>query len=432
VKRNLLIGATLTVALIGLGVTERALEQAAQAQAKTAQVPIFEVDPFWPKPMNNVVFGMTIGLGVDEKDQVWIIHRGNDAGNLDGTEFAHPPAAPAGQAGAAGGRGAAAPAGGRGAAAAGGYYSPSPNAVSECCDPAAPVVAFDQAGNVVHSWGGPSLHPDWPESNHGIVVDHKGIVWIGGNGGPDAHILKFTREGKFIGMFGKKGARMVDGKAVANSNDMENFGRVAKIFIDPKANEAYVADGYFNKRVAVIDMDSGKIKRYWGAYGNKPDDAPIGRYDPKAPLAQQFRTPVHCAEMSNDGFVYVCDRPNDRIQVFTKEGKFVKEKQLFPETLSDGSIWDIAFSRDPQQRFLYVADGANEHVYIVDRNSLEIVSQFGVGGRGPGQFRGVHSIAVDSKGNIYTTETYTGKRLQKFVFKGMGAPQKGVPWPARK
>ena len=295
--------------------------------------------------------------------------------------------------------------------------------MSECCDPAPPVVAFDQAGNVVYSWGGPSLHPDWPDSNHGIIVDQKGIVWIGGNGGPDSHILKFTREGKFVGMFGKKGARMVDGKPVANSNDMDAFGRVAKIFIDPKANEAYVADGYFNKRVAVVDMDSGKIKRYWGAYGNKPDDAPLpplrseGAAGAAVPHAGALR------EMSNDGMVYVCDRPNDRIQVFTKEGKFVKEKQFFPETLSDGSVWDIAFSRDPQQRFLYMADGANEHVYIIDRNSLEVVSQFGEGGRQPGQFRGVHSIAVDSKGNIYTTETYTGKRLQKFVFKGMGAPQ---------
>jgi hypothetical protein len=417
VKRNLLIGAIFIAALGLLGITERVLEQSAEAQAKSAvQVPIFEVDPFWPKTMpQKWVFGQTIGLGIDEKDQVWIIHRGNDPGNLDGTEFAHPPA---GQA----------PGGAGPGAAKGGYYQPG-SQVSECCDPAPPVVAFDQAGNVVHSWGGPSLHPDWPDSNHGIIVDQKGIVWIGGNGGPDSHILKFTREGKFVGMFGKKGARMVDGKPVANSNDMDNFGRVAKIFIDPKANEAYVADGYFNKRVAVIDMDSGKIKRYWGAYGNKPDDAPMPRYDPAAPLAQQFRTPVHCAEMSNDGNVYVCDRPNDRLQVFTKEGKFVKEKQFFPQTLSDGSVWDIAFSRDPQQRWIYMADGANEHVYVIDRNSLEIVSQFGDGGRQPGQFRGVHSIAVDSKGNIYTTETYTGKRLQKFVFKGMGAPQKGVPWP---
>jgi DNA-binding beta-propeller fold protein YncE len=408
VKRNLLIGATFVVAIFGLVAAERALEQTAAAQAKSGQVPIFEVDPFWPKPMpKNWVFGQTIGLGIDEKDQVWIIHRGNDPTNLDGTEYATPPANPKV------------------------YYAPGTTRVSECCDPAPPVVAFDQGGNVVQSWGGPSLHPDWPDSNHGIIVDHKGNVWIGGNGGPDAHIMKFTREGKFVGMFGKKGARLVDGKPVANSHDMDNFGRVAKVFIDPKENEAYVADGYFNKRVAVIDMDSGKIKRFWGAYGNKPDDTPIGRYDPKAPLAQQFRTPVHCAELSSDGFVYVCDRPNDRIQVFSKEGKFVKEKQLFPDTLSDGSVWDIAFSRDPKQQYIYVADGANEHVYIVDRNSLEIVSQFGTGGRQPGQFRGVHSIAVDSKGNIYTTETYTGKRLQKFVFKGMGPRQQGVPWPTK-
>jgi 6-phosphogluconolactonase (cycloisomerase 2 family) len=418
VRRNLLTGATFVVALVALGVAERALEQTAEAQAKTGQVPIFEVDPFWPKTMpNNWVFGMTIGLGIDEKDQVWVIHRGNDPGNIDRTEFAFPSQMPQ----AAGAKPGAKP----GPPAAAGR-------VSECCNPAPPVVAFDQGGNVVHSWGGAEHHPEWPESNHGIVVDHKGIVWIGGNGGPDAHILKFTREGKFVGQIGKKGARMVDGKPVANSHDMDNFGRVAKIFIDPKNNEAYVADGYFNKRVAVVDMDSGKIKRYWGAYGAKPDDSPMPRYDPKAPPDKQFRTPVHCAEMSTDGHVYVCDRPNDRIQVFTREGKFVKEQRIFPETLSDGSVWDIAFSRDPQQRFLYVADGANEHVYILDRQSLEIVSQFGTGGRQPGQFLGVHSIAVDSKGNIYTTETYTGKRLQKFVFKGMGAPQKGAPWPGAK
>jgi len=307
VKRNLLIGATFVVALLALGVTERSLERTVTAQAKSAgQVPIFEVDPYWPKTMpKHWVFGQTIGLGIDEKDQVWIIHRGNDPGNLDGTEFAHPPAGQAPQGGGPG-------------AAKGGYYKPG-NYVSECCDPAPPVVAFNQAGDVVYGWGGPETHPDWPESNHGIIVDQKGIVWIGGNGGPDSHIMKFTREGKFVGMFGKKGARMVDGKPVANSNDMDAFGRVAKIFLDPKANEAYVADGYFNKRVAVIDMDSGKIKRYWGAYGNKPDDAPMGRYDPKAPLAQQFRTPVHCAEMSNDGMIYVCDRPNDRVQVRNPE-----------------------------------------------------------------------------------------------------------------
>lgn len=437
-KRNLLVGATFVAVLLTLGISQNVLEEKAAAQAKAStQAPRFEVDPFWPKPMpNNWVFGMTIGLGIDEKDQVWIIHRGNDPGNIDRTDLAFPPpVAPGG-----GGRGGGAAA--RGGAPATPAPAPAaatakPSRVSECCLPAPPVVAFDPAGNVVASWGGPSITSEWPESNHGIVVDHKGFVWIGGNGGPDAHILKFTRDGKLVAEFGKKGARMVDGKPVRNSNDMNAFGRVAKIFIEPKANEAYLADGYFNRRVAVIDMDSGKIKRYWGGSGLPPDDTdPLPPYDPKSPPIKAFRNPVHCAEVSNDGFVYVCDRPNDRLQVFTKEGKFVKEKQFYPETRSDGSVWDVAFSRDPQQRWLYMADGANEHVYIIDRQSLEVVSLFGYGGRQPGLFFGVHSIATDSQGNIYTTETYTGKRLQKFVYKGMGPARTdrgpgAVPWPVK-
>ena len=140
-----------------------------------------------------------------------------------------------------------------------------------------------------------------------------------------------------MAQYGKAGARK-DPKSpadkpafIANSNDMDNFGRVAKIFIDPKANEGYVADGYFNHRVAVIDLDNGKIKRFWGAYGKPPTDEVLGRYNPGEPPAQQFRNPVHCAEMSNDGMVYVCDRPNDRVQVFTKEGKFVSEHFIQPE-----------------------------------------------------------------------------------------------------
>jgi len=153
--------------------------------------------------------------------------------------------------------------------------------------------------------------------------------------------------------------------------------------------------------------------------------------DPAAPVAQPFRTPVHCAEMSNDGFVYVCDRPNDRIQIFTREGKFVREVFVARETRADGSVWDIAFSKDADQQFLYVADGVNEHVRVFDRKSMEELYNFGYGGRQPGMFLGVHSIATDSKGNIYTTETYTGKRLQRFVNKGLGSiPKSGqVPWP---
>jgi DNA-binding beta-propeller fold protein YncE len=215
---------------------------------------------------------------------------------------------------------------------------------------------------------------------------------------------------------------------------MTSFGRVAKIAFDAAANEAYLADGYSNKRVAVVDMDSGNLKRFWGAYGRTPVDTNMGPYNPDAPLAQQFRNPVHCAEPANDGLVYVCDRPNDRIQVFRQDGSFVKEQRIAPRTLGDGSVWDIAFSRDPAQRYLYLADGKNERIYVIERQTLEILYTFGDGGRQPGQFFGVHSIATDSKGNIYTTETYEGKRLQKFAFKGMGrVPRgsRGVPWPRR-
>src|SRR5499433_3253524 len=298
---------------------------------------------------------------------------------------------------------------------------------SECCVPAPPVLEFDPEGNLVKAWGGPGQGFEWPESNHGITPDSKGNLFIGGNGGNDGHILKFTRDGKFVKQFGFA-------YASAGSNDMWAFNKVAKISLDEPANEAYIADGYGNHRVAVIDMDTGKIKRYWGAYGNKPDDTPLGVYNPDAPLAKQFRNPVHCAEPSLDGNVYVCDRPNDRIQVFTKDGKFVKETQVLKMTRGDGSTWDIAFSKDAQQKYLYLADGANEKIHVFDRQSLTELTSFGDGGRQPGQFYAVHSIATDSKGNIYTTETYRGQRLQKFAYKGLGPVTKqnqGTVWPTR-
>jgi DNA-binding beta-propeller fold protein YncE len=274
-------------------------------------------------------------------------------------------------------------------------------------------------------WPGAGL--EWPQSNHGIHIDYKGNVWIGGNGEKDAHILKFTKDGKFLMQVGGLGKN-------AGSNDLENFGRVAKIWVDPRTNEAYIADGYLNKRVAVIDADTGRMKRYWGAYGNKPDDTKLGNYDPKAPPAQQFRNPVHCVERSKDGLVYVCDRTNDRVQVFRPDGTFVKEAFFAKNTLGSGSAWDIAFSRDPEQRFIFLADGQNNRVRIIVRDTLEEVTAFGDGGRQPGQFYGVHSIATDSKGNVYTTETWEGKRLQKFVYKGIGnvmAANQGVLWPKR-
>lgn len=242
---------------------------------------------------------------------------------------------------------------------------------------------------------------------------------------PRFTVLKFTRDGTFIAQFGKP-------MAGRNSLSTSDFAGVAMMSFDEKANEAFVADGYRNRRIVVIDMTTGAIKRFWGAYGNKPDDSDTATYVPGKPLPKQFGNPVHCAMMSNDGLVYVTDRKNDRIQVFKMDGTYIKEVQIAPETLGDGSVWEIAFSGDPQQKYMYVTDGKNERIYILDRQSLAVLTAFGDGGRQPGAFFGVHSIATDSKGNIYTSETYEGKRAQKFNYKGIAPVTKkdqGIVWP---
>jgi DNA-binding beta-propeller fold protein YncE len=374
------------------------------AQARNAvQAPYFEVDPLWPRALpNHWLLGSTIGVSVDERDHVWIIHR--SSATLDDNEKGLELTPPRG----------------------------------ECCTGAPPVLEFDPAGKLVGHWGGPGEGYEWPASNHGITADHKGNIWIGGNGPQDAQVLKFTRAGKFLMQVGKSGVRQgppnKEGQPtyVGNSTDASNFGRVAKIFVDPRDNEAYLADGYLNKRVAVIDADTGKLKRFWGAYGNKPDDANPGAYKPEAPPAQQFRNPVHCADLSVDRLVYVCDRVNNRLQVFRADGMFVKEAFFAKNTLGAGAVWDIAFSKDPRQTFIYVADGLNMKVRVLRRETLEEVTTFGDGGRQPGQFYGVHSIATDSQGNVYTTETYEGKRVQKFVYKGLRnvtRREQGTVWP---
>lgn len=386
---HFLVGSCLVAAIVVLSSVVQLLEQ--DVDADVVQVPQFEVDPLWPKPLpNHWLLGSAIGIGVDSRDHVFVIHRRQSLNPR--TEIGAATEPPTG----------------------------------ECCLPAPNILEFDPEGNLVNHWGGPSDEYVWPESNHGLTVDPRDNVWIGGNGRTDSHILKFTRDGKFLMQIGEPGQQ-------SNSLSLAHFGRVAKISFDARGEEAYVADGYGNKRVAVLDADTGKIKRFWGAYGDEPEDRNLGPYDPHAPLARQFRNPVHCAEPSNDGLVYVCDRPNDRIQVFRTDGTFVAETRIAPSTLGDGSTWDIAFSRDPEQMFIYLADGKNMKVYILLRETLEVLTSFGDGGRQPGQFFAVHSIATDSKGNIYTTETYEGKRVQKFVYKGMGAltrADQGVLWPS--
>jgi DNA-binding beta-propeller fold protein YncE len=391
-ERMLAGGLALAASIVALAAGALVLKTVASAQQKTmVEVPIFQVDPLWPKPLpNEALLGMVIGVSIDAQDNVWIVHRGSQTlnNNEKGAEL-NPP-------------------------------------IADCCRSAPPVLAFNQAGDLVRSWGGPGPGYEWPESMHGIHVDYKGNVWLGGNGAKDAQILKFTQDGKFLLQSGHQGKN-------AGSNDPENFGRVAQIYVDPKTNEAFVADGYRNRRVAVLDADTGKIKRYWGAYGNKPNDDQEAPYDPNAAALQQFRSPVHCVALAKDDLLYVCDRQGDRVQIFKPDGTYVKEAFFAKNTRGAGSTWEIAFSTDPQQRFLYLTDGQNERVRIVERDTMTELASFGRGGRQPGEFYGVHSIAVDSKGNIYTTETFEGKRVQRFLYKGMGmvplGENLGVVWP---
>jgi len=289
------------------------------------------------------------------------------------------------------------------------------------------VLEFDQEGNLVGSWGGPGAGYEWPVSNHGITADSKGNVWIGGNDNTDTQILKFTRTGKFVLQIGKHGVHN-------GSNDTENFWRAAKLFEDPEAAEVYIADGYGNRRVIVMDRETGKYKRHWGAYGAKPDDGASNAYVQGGAPAKQFNT-VHCANPSHDGFVYVCDRVNDRVQVFRKDGTFVKETFFDTDTLRSGSVWDMTFSRDPQQTYIYMANGVNQTIHVLLRSTLEVLTSFGDGGRQPGQFYGVHNLDTDSKGNLYATETYNGARVQRFLFKGLKPVAKkdqGVVWPQKR
>jgi len=386
-----------------------ALRTRPQVQAATAQAPRFEVDPMWPKPLpNHWVIGAAIGVAVDARDHVWILHRQT---SLEDKEK---------------------------------YATWSPQA-STCCVPAPPVLEFNAQGDLVGSWGGPGTGYTWPSSNHGIDIDYKGNVWIGGNGrgqqaAPIAHnedrmadpgtvhdsmLLKFTQAGKLLMQIGQPNASK-------GSNDIKNLRLPAKSIVDPKTNELYVADGYGNRRVIVFDADTGAYKRHWGGTGLKPDDTQLPAYNPSAPLPKQFRTPVHCVALANDNLLYVCDRTNDRIQVFKTDGTFIKEVQIEKNTLGDGSVFDIALSKDPGQKYLYVADGSNMKVHVIQRDTLEVLTSFGDGGRQPGQFYAVHSVATDSKGNLYTTETYRGQRLQKFTFKGVSPVTKrdqGVVWP---
>ena len=368
--------------------------------------PVLEVDPLWPKPLpNHWLLGSVTGVAVDSRDHIWVVHRGYDSMTAR-TEI--------------------------GAAT-------NPKTAEACCVPAPQVLEFDAAGTLLSHWGGPADKYDWPVSPGGIAVDGKGNVWIAAAGPPeipgsantrgrastttttatapptttattagrgggtaatparpqDAHVLKFSRKGEFLLQIGKAGA--------PGDNDSKTaLNRPAGVAVDPSGSEVFVADGFGNRRVVVFDADTGAYKRHWTG-------------GPRAEFGS-----VTCAKVARDGTVYVCDRANNRVQAFDKNGKFLKLGVVAKDTRGTGSVWDVAFSSDPQQRYLYVANGHDQKVFILRRDTLETVGSFGDGGRYPGTFYSVGSVAVDSRGNVYTGETLEGKRVQKFVVKGTG------------
>ena len=378
----------MAVVLIALAVTWalwRVELGAAQGSPNAPGAPTFEADPTWPRLPNNWMLGEVSSVAVDRRDHVWILHR--------------PRTVPADQ------QHRAAPA----------------------------VLEFDAAGTFVKSLGGPSDAYEWSDNEHGIFVDHRDQVWLGGNNPTaqsvsrrsDDMLLKFTIAGKFIAQFGRRDES-------AGNKDTKNLKRPADVFVHPGTNEVFVADGYGNRRVIVMDADTGAYKRMWGAFGNAPLDPPpatsppAGQAAPAAPSNREGPGPqqfgiVHSLEVSNDGLVYVADRDNSRIQVFTMAGQYIT--QAFINRNEGGALTTagLAFSPAPQQQFMYVADQSNAHIHIVLRKTLEVVGSFGQRSGKPGDFQGLHHIATDSIGNLYTAEAQIGRRAQKLVFKGLAA-----------
>jgi DNA-binding beta-propeller fold protein YncE len=349
---------------------------AAPATADGSATPRFQVDPSWPQALpENWILGQVSGVATDFDDHVWLLQRPASLTEDERGATLSPPH-------------------------------------SKCCAAAPPVLEFDRAGKLLRRWGGKGSGYDWPGNEHGIHVDGQGHVWITGNGPEDGQILKFTRDGRFVMQIGKVGPQ-------TGSADTTRLGQAAGVEVDLAAREVYVADGYNNRRVIVFDSETGAYKRHWGAYGKPPVDyekANVRRSaPPTAAQKEYFGNPVHCVRLARDGLVYVCDRLNNRIQVFRKDGSFVKEFSIEPLTAGNGSVWDLLLSRDPEQRWLFLADGRNNQVLTLKRETGEVMGQLGRPGRYAGEFHWVHDMAIDSRGDLYAGEVDTGKRVQRFV-----------------
>jgi DNA-binding beta-propeller fold protein YncE len=396
-RRHMFAGAAATAVALASFVGGPAFERtaAAQDQKPGAVLPVFEVDSHFPTMPDHLLLGGVGGATADSHGNVWVFHRPHtlEEGNVTQN----------------------------------GYL------------PAPPVIEFSETGRYIQGWGGPvkggyewfnrgGLHSAFAEcasckaerrlngdgrpgsGEHGIAVDAKDNVWLTGNGDGDGQILKFNKDGKFLLQIGKGGV-------AADSNNTEHLSRPAGITVYPKTNEVFVADGYGNRRVVVFDAETGAYKRHWGAYGNPPDDKAPKARQTTGPAPQQFNTP-HGIAVSNDGIVYVSDRANNRVQSFKLDGTFLKEGFIKRESKGTGTAFGVALSADPQQQFVYIADGSNERIAILDRMSLEEIGHIGGPGRKAGEFFHLHSLGVDPSGNLVTGESQ-GYRVQKFIYKGL-------------
>ena len=369
-KRENISRAILIALVVAAGVEGKWFSSAAltahATQTQGRSLPTFEVDRAWPKVPPQWKLGDASSIAIDAQDNVWVLHR------------------------------------------------PRTLKPDQAAKAAPPVIVFDTAGNYIKAWGGAGNGYEWPEREHGIHIDYKGFVWLGGNSCPtnglpglkpvaDDQLLKFTRDGKFVMQIGH--SNQSKGNA-----DTRNLHRPADVWVHPQTNELFVADGYGNHRVAVFDADSGAFKRLWGAFGNKPMDddhcqvvTPASFSDPGPPQLSI----VHAIRVAKDGTVYVADREYRRVQMFTKDGKFLKQLVRTSAPFAR----DLALSPDANQQFLYV--GGGNGVFIVDRKTLEIMGNI----EPPGIIGAGHQIATDSKGNLYIAQTTAG--MQKLTFKGM-------------
>ena len=364
--------------------------------------PVYKVDPFWPKPLPNkwIIQGVPT-MVTDKDDHIWVLNRPRDINPDESGAATKPPR-------------------------------------TDCCIAAPAVLEFDTAGNLIKGWGGPGYTPGWAapgvarpgaQAEHNIVVDREGNVWISGSS-PGDGIQKFTGDGKFLWDFGHRGK---SGKRAPENNQNTDVLPNGMFFfdLDEDAQEIYVVE---NKRVLVYGFD-GNFKRGWGGHGiplSEIDNNPTPPYDTAGdpPDQKQFAPALHCVHFSTDGLVYICERGSNRVQVFTKQGKFVSSFFVHPSTPSRGpecggpgslmfgmcgTIYNLTFSHDAQQKYVLLADGTNDKIWIHDRMSGALVSSIGDNGRMAGQFHWIDAIAMDSKGNIYTGEVDTGKRVQKFI-----------------